>query len=369
VKVFIAGLSNSGKTTVFNALTGQALETTAYPTPVTKEITPHHGVVNVPDERLIRLAGVFRPEKVTPATLEFIDYPGIISGDAVRNRMVFDLIIKADALLHVVRAFEDESVMHPSGSLDPLRDVRDLETELILGDLEFVEKRLERIEEQAKKGRRPDEADRGLLLKCKEALEDEVSLRDVEFTEAERRLMLPYQFLTAMPEIIVLNIDEKDINSERIRNMEGDIRGYFRGKGRGLVPPVLSICGRIEMEITQLPEEERGEFLDDMGIDEPAMNKLCRVSYDALGLITFFTFIKDEVRAWSIRKGSNALKAAGRIHSDIERGFIKAEVVGYEDFVSAGADLHSVREKGLLRLEGKDYIVHDGDIITFKFNV
>jgi len=369
MKIVITGFSNSGKTTVFNALTGQDLETTVYPTPVTKETMPHHGVVNVPDERLDRLSEVFKPRKTTPATLEYIDYIGISGGDTSHNKMVFEMIKDSDAILHVVRVFENESVMHPSGSVDPVRDVRDFETELILGDLEFVEKRLERIEEQAKKGRRHDEADRGFLLKCREALEGEVSLRDVEFTEAEMRLMLPYQFLTTMPEIIVLNIDEKDVNSESIRNMESDIKGYFKGKGRGLVPPVLSICGKIEMEIIQLPEGERGDFLEEIGIDEPATVRLCRAVNNSLGLITFFTFIKNEVRAWTIRQGSNALGAAGRIHSDIERGFIKAEVVGYEDFISSGGDLHAVKEKGLLRLEGKDYIVHDGDIITFKFNV
>lgn len=369
MKIVITGFSNSGKTTVFNALTGQNLETAPYPTPVTKETIPHHGMVNVPDERLDRLSEVFKPRKITPATLEYIDYIGLSGGDTSHNKMVFEMIKDADAILHVVRAFEDESVMHPSNSIDPLRDVRNLETELILGDLEFVEKRLERIAEQAKKGKKPDEADREFLLKCKEALEDEVSLRDVEFTEVERRLMLPYQFLTTMSEIVVLNIDERDIDSERIRNMEDDIKRYFSEKGKGLVPPILSICGKIEMEISQLPEEERGDFLEEIGIDEPAMIRLCKAVNNALGLITFFTFIKNEVRAWTIKQGSNALKAAGKIHSDIERGFIKAEVVGYDDFISSGGEIHSVKEKGLLRLEGKDYIVQDGDIITFKFNV
>jgi hypothetical protein len=373
VKIVITGFSNSGKTTVFNALTGLNLETTSYPTAISKDIKPHSGIVKVSDERLERLSSVFKPRKTTHATLEYIDYPGIVSpatgSDASQNSMVFDLIKDSDAILHVVRVFEDESVIYPTGEVEPLRDVRSFETELILRDLEFIEKRLERIAEQAKKGKRPDEADREFLLKCKEALEDEISLGDVEFTEAEKRFMLPYQFLTTMPEIVVLNIDERDINSDRAGSMKEQIEGYFKGKGRGSVPPVLALCGKIEMEITQLPEEERGEFFDDMGIDEPAMNKLCRVSYEALGLITFFTVIKDEVRAWTVKQGSNALKAAGKIHSDIERGFIKAEVVSYEDFFSCGEDMHRARERGLLRLEGKDYILRDGDIINFKFNI
>ncbi|GAB4537545.1 MAG: redox-regulated ATPase YchF [Thermodesulfovibrionia bacterium] len=369
MKIFIAGFANSGKTTIFNALTGLNLDTTIYPTPLTKETTPHHGVVNVPDERLERLSSVFKPKKTTPATLQFIDYIGIIPNDPERNRMVYDLIKDSEAIVHVVRAFEDESVMHPSGSVDALRDVRNFETELIIGDMEFVEKRLERIEEQAKKGKRPDEADRTHLLKCREALEGEVSLRDVQFTDAERRLMLPYQFLTTMPEIIVLNIGEDQIGSDVIQRLQDDVINYFKGKGNGIIPPVIPVCGKMEMEIAQLPEDERRGFLEEMGIGEPAMERLCKITYETLGLISFLTVGKDEVRAWTIKGGTNAQSAAGRIHSDMERGFIKAEVVSYDDFISSGKDMHRVKERGLLRLEGKDYIVKDGDIITFKFNV
>ncbi len=372
MKIVITGFPNSGKTTIFNALTGLSLETTSYPTAISKDTRPHSGIVKVTDKRLDRLSSVFKPKKITHATLEFIDFPGISTstgGDALHNSMVFELIKNSDAILHVVRTFEDNSVIHPAGGVNPLRDVISFETELIIGDLEFVEKRLERIEEQAKKGKSTDKADKEFLLKCKESLEKETSLRDMEFTAGEKRLMLPYQFLTTMPEIIVLNIDEKDINSERIRNIQGEIKRYFKEKGKGFIPPILAICAKIEMEIAQLPEEERGDFLSGMGIDEPLMNKLCKITYESMGLITFFTFIKGEVRAWMLSKGSNALMAAGRIHSDIERGFIKAEVVSYDDFVSSDEDMHSVKERGLLRLEGKDYIIQDGDIITFKFNV
>lgn len=372
MKIIITGLSNSGKTTVFNALTSLNLETTSYPTTISRDTRPISGIVKVPDERLERLSLAFKPKKITHATLEYIDYPGVsisAGDDALHNSMVFELIKGSDAILHVVRAFKDESVMHPIGCVDPLRDVRAFETELILGDLEFIEKRLQRIAEQVKKGKRPDEEDRGFLLKCKDALEKETSLRNIEFTEGEKILMLHYQFITTIPEIIVLNIDEKDINSDRVRDLQEQIKRYFKEKGKGLIPSVLSICGKTEMEIAQLSEEERGDFLKEMKIDEPAMNKLCKVTYESLGLITFFTFIKDEIRAWTVKKGSNALFAAGRIHSDIERGFIKAEVVKYEDFLSSDMDMHRVKERGLLRLEGKDYIVHDSDIITFKFNI
>jgi len=369
MKLTITGFSNSGKTTVFNALTGLNLPATIYATAISPELEPHMGVVKVPDARVERLSAVYTPKKTTFATVEYIDYAGITSGDVSHNAKVFNLIKDADAVVHVVRAFEDESVVHPLGNLDPVRDVRAFESELILGDLEFVEKRLQKIEEQAKRGKKQDEADRHLLMKCKKALEDEVSLRSLAFNEDEKRLMLPYQFLSTMPEIIVLNIGEKDINSESVKKFQNEIESYFKGTGQSAVPPVLPLCGKIEMEIAQLSPDEAKGFLEDLGIDEPAMHRLCHVSYEALGLIPFFTVGKDEVRAWTIKKGTSAQQAAGKIHSDIERGFIRAEVVHYQDFISSEEDMHKAKEKGLVRLEGKTYQVRDGDIINFKFNV
>jgi GTP-binding protein YchF len=369
MRLTITGFSNSGKTTVFNALTGLNLPTTTYPTVISPELEPHMGVVKIPDARVDRLSAIYNPKKTTYATVEYVDYAGITSGDVSHNAKVFNLIKDADAVVHVVRIFEDESILHPLGSLDPARDVRSFESELILGDLEFVEKRLQKIEEQAKRGKKQDEADRHLLMKCKKALEDEISLRNLQFNEDEKRLMLPYQFLSTMPEIIVLNIGEKDISSEKVKNFQNEIESYFKGTGQSAIPPVLALCGKIEMEIAQLPPDEAKAFLDDLGIDEPAMHKLCHVSYDALGLIPFFTVGKDEVRAWTIKKGTNAQQAAGKIHSDIERGFIRAEAVHYKDFISSDGDMHKAKEKGLVRLEGKTYPVQDGDIINFKFNV
>jgi len=369
MKLTITGFSNSGKTTVFNALTGLNLATTTYPTVISPELEPQIGMVKVPDARIERLAAVYNPKKTTYATVEYVDYAGITSGDVAQNTKVFNLMKDADAVVHVVRAFEDESIVHPMQSIDPVRDVKSFEAELILGDLELVEKRLQKIEEQARKGKKQDEADRGLLLKCKKALEDEMSLRNLEFTGEEKRLMLPYQFLSTMPEIIVLNIDERDINSGKVKNFQNEIEAYFKAVGQSVIPPVLALCGKIEMEIVQLPADEAKAFLDDLEIDEPAMHKLCRISYDALGLIPFFTVGKDEVRAWTIQKGTTAQQAAGKIHSDIERGFIRAEVVGYDDFISSEEDMNRVKEKGLARLEGKTYPVRDGDIINFKFNV
>ncbi|MBI5057182.1 MAG: redox-regulated ATPase YchF [Nitrospirae bacterium] len=369
MKLTITGFSNSGKTTVFNALTGLNLATTTYPTVISPDLEPQIGMVKVPDVRIERLTAVFDPKKTTYATVEYVDYAGITKGDVSHNTKVFNLLKDADAVVHVVRAFEDGSIIHPMGSVDTVRDVKSFEAELILGDLELVEKRLQKIEEQAKKGKKQDEADKQLLLKCKKALEEEISLRNLEFNEEEKRLMLPYQFLSTMPEIIALNIDEKDINSDKIKNFQNEIEAYFKSAGQSSVPPVLSLCGKIEMEIAQLPADEAKVFLEDLGIAEPAMNMLCRISYAALGLISFFTVGKDEVRAWTIKKGTTAQMAAGKIHSDIERGFIRAEVVSYEDYVSSGEDMVKAKEKGLFRLEGKTYPVRDGDIINFKFNV
>ena len=369
MKLIVTGFSNSGKTTVFNALTGQDLETTTYSTSISAEIEPHHGIVKIPDSRVDKLTKIYEPKKTTYASVEYIDYLGIASGDVTQNSKIFNLIKDSDAIVHVVRAFEDDSIVHPMNNVNPVRDVSSFEDELILGDLEFVEKRLEKIEDQAKKGKKKDDSDKGLLLKCKEALESETSLRNIEFNDDEKRQMLPYQFLTTIPEIIVLNISENDINSENTLNLQNDIAAYFQGKGLGSVPPIIALCGKIEMEIAQLPADEAEIFLEDLGIEEPAMHKLCRVSYDALGLISFLTVGSDEVRAWTIKKGLAAQQAAGKIHSDIERGFIRAETVSYDDLIASDGEMAKVKEKGLARLEGKTYEIKDGDIINFKFNV
>lgn len=386
MKLAIIGLSNSGKTTVFNALTGQNLETTIYPT-VSGE--PNFGVVKVPDCRVDKLAVIYKPKKITYATVEYIDYMGITKGDVAQNRKVFDLIKDADAVVHVVRAFEDDSVSHPMNEINALRDAEIVELEMILGDLEFVEKRLERMEEGAKRGKKPGETEKKLLLKCKDALEKEIPLRNVHFDDEEMKVMKPLQFISTKPEVVVLNIGEKDLNTDKIRNIKKETDEYYE-KIKSPLPPLtkgamgggkecgeggfvarhssLSLCGKIEMEIAQLSQNEAVEFLNDLGIEEPALNKLIHISYDLLGLISFLTCGEDEVRAWTITKGTNAQNAAGKIHSDIERGFIRAEVVGYDDFISSGS-MAAARDKGLLRLEGKTHEVKDGDIINFRFNV
>ncbi|MEJ2684923.1 MAG: redox-regulated ATPase YchF [Candidatus Sulfobium sp.] len=361
MKIAITGLANSGKTTIFNALTGLNLETTVYPALVSE---PHIGVVKVPDARVDRLSEIYRPKKTTYATVEYIDYIGLTKGDMEQNRKVADLIRDADEVVHVVRGFVDETVVHPMGDVDPVRDAGTVELEMIFGDLELVEKRLERMEEGMKKGRKPDEAEKRLLLKCKEILESEKPLRNEMFTEEEQKSMRHLQFMSIKPSVVVLNTDEKERDTEKTHAALSGLEAIFSG---GQVR-VLALCGKIEMEIAQLPDEEAVAFLEDLGVSEPALNRLVRVSYDLLGLISFLTSGEDEVRAWTIRKGTNAQKAAGKIHSDIERGFIRAEVVSYDDFIGQGT-MQAAREKGLLRLEGKTYEVRDGDIINFRFNV
>jgi hypothetical protein len=361
VKIAIIGLANSGKTTIFNALTGQNLETTVYPT---MSAEPHMGVVKVPDVRIDRLAEIYRPKKITYATVEYLDYMGLTKGDMDQNRKVFDLIKDADAIVHVVRGFTDETVVHPLESLDACRDAETLELEMVFGDLELVDKRLQRMDEGMKRGKKPDETEKRVLLKCKDVLEQEKPLRDIAFTEEEEKSMRHLQFMSVKPEVVALNISEADLNIEGASRQMTELQSFYQGKQ----VRVISLCGRIEMEIAQLSADEARAFLDDLGIVEPALNKLIHVSYDLLGLISFLTCGEDEVRAWTISRGMNAQHAAGKIHSDIERGFIRAEVVSYDDFVAQGG-MSGAREKGQLRLEGKTYEVRDGDIINFRFNV
>lgn len=361
MKIAIIGLANSGKTTIFNALTGLNIDTTIYPT-ITAE--PHIGVVKVPDARVDRLAGIYKPKKITHAAVEYIDYLGITKGDAEQNRKVFDLIKDTDAIVHVIRGFENESVVHPLDSIDPKRDAETIELEMIFGDLELVEKRLERMEQGIKRGKKPDETEKKLLIKCKEILEKETSLRNIEFSGEDQKTMKHLQFMSVKPEVVVLNVDEQNIDSEITRTAFSGLTVIFNGPKVNL----LALSGKIEMEITRLSHEEAKIFLDDLGIEEPALNKLISVSYDLLGLISFLTVGEDEVRAWTIKKGMDAQSAAGKIHSDIERGFIRAEVVAYNDFIANGS-MAAAREKGLLRLEGKTYEVRDGDLINFRFNV
>ena len=358
MKVTLIGLPNSGKTTIFNAVTGQNIETPIYST-TSDEANP--GIVKVPDARVDTLTGIYAPKKTTYATIEYLDLPGITRGDVKQNRKIFDLIRDTEAIVHVVRVFQDPAVVHPLGNNDPLRDIETVELELIFGDLELVEKRLERMEEGKKRGKKPDDSERKLLLKCRDFLMQEIPLRTVDFTEEELRVMRTLQFLSTVPEAVVLNVGEEDLQTDTIAEVFSKIVDRYQ-------MPLLVLCGKIEMEISQLSPDDIKPFLDDLGIDEPASTRLIHTCYRILGLISFLTVGDDEVRAWTIRGGTNALNAAGKVHSDIERGFIRAEIISFEEFIAVG-NMHAAREKGRLRLEGKSYQVKDGDIINFRFNV
>ncbi|MEW6018381.1 MAG: redox-regulated ATPase YchF [Pseudomonadota bacterium] len=365
MKLGIIGLPNSGKTALYNALTAQDAETTTYPNPASDE--PRVGTVKVPDERIDRLSAIFKPRKTVYADVTCLDITGFAAGiSASRQKTsLFNQLWEADAVIHVVRAFEDESVSHPEETIDPLRDAQALELELVFHDLELAETRLERIALSMKKGVGEEfKAEQAALEKCRAQLEEEKPLRNLNLSDAERVAIGSLMFASIKPELVVLNIGEGEIKSPKTRSQVDALRKYYSGKDA----LVFALSAEIEMEISQLEPEEAKAFLEDLGIEEPAKNRVIREAYELQGLISFFTVGEDEVRAWTIRKDTTALKAAGKIHSDIERGFIKAETIGYDDFMAAGT-MAAAKEKALLRLEGKDYVVQDGDIVNFRFNV
>ncbi len=361
MKIAITGLINSGKTTIFNALTGLNQETTVYSS---KAVSPNIGTVKVPDERIDKLSSIFKPKKTTFATIEYIDFLGLTIGDSAHNTKVVEFIKDSDAVVKVLRFFDNDSVSHPMDMIDPLRDLESIDMELIISDLALVEKRLEKIDENLKKGRKVDIAEKDMMVKLRDNLESETPIREVELNEEERKSVRHLQFVTDKPEILLLNIAENDIDSEKADDI---VNRIATGKGptrRSLT----ALCGSVEMDIAQLPPSEAVEFLDDLGIEKPALTRLIDICYKQLGLISFLTVGEDEVRAWTIKENTTALKAAGKIHSDIEKGFIRAEVVSYNDFINAG-NMTEARKRGQIHLEKKTYEVKDGDIINFKFNV
>jgi GTP-binding protein YchF len=357
MKIGLVGLGKSGKTTLFNLLTGSSVATARYDS---GRAELHTGVARVPDPRVDVLRGLFNPKKTTYATFEVVDLAGIAKGE--RAGLDTKEFRNADALLHIVRAFPDPALDAP----DPKRDIEDLETELLLADLEVVERRLERLEASIKKQRKDAEiAERELLARLKIALESERPLRAETLTVDEEKLVRGFTFLSAKPIFHIVNLDEKSIASgERVVETFG--LGDVAARSRTRVGWVSAV---IETEIARLSGDEQQAFLADLGLSEPAIRRVLRECYALLGLISFFTVGEDEVRAWPIREGTRAQDAAGVVHSDIARGFIRAEVNGYDELVAVDGSFAELRARGQLRLEGKDYVVRDGEVCHFRFNV
>lgn len=366
LRTALIGYPQVGKSTLFQLMTSAAdggrqahgkLEVTI-------------GVARVPDERLDVLTAMFNPRKRVPATVEFADIPGRASGSSAEALLDVAAYRNADALVHVLRAFSDPAIAHAAGSIDPRRDARTMEDELILADLAVVEKRLDRLVKDLKKARTPElEREQAILVRCKAQLESGAPLRAMELADDDRRRLRGFQFLSAKPLLIVVNVDEADLGGDggaaaALDDVVGryDLRSVASGPSTG----VVAICAKIELEIAQLEPADAAAFLADLGLASSGLDRIIRASYDLLGYISFFTVGDDECRAWSIPRGLHAQAAAGEIHTDLSRGFIRAEVVAYERLTSRRT-MQACREHGEVRLEGKEYIVADGDIMNVRF--
>jgi hypothetical protein len=348
----IIGLPQVGKTTLFRILTKAHVDTKGGQ-------TAHVGVAKVPEPRLLELAKLYNPKKITYATVQYVDLPGV---QKERMRESLATLRDVDAIAHVIRVFDDPSVPHSEGGIDPLRDATNLDLELILSDHDQISKRLERVEKDLKKKKDPLlELEKNVLEKCKTHLEAEKPLRELELTAEERRPIGGFLFLSQRPMLYVLNLGD-DEAAELDKAVEKHKLAALQGRPN---TAVVAVCGRLEAELAEMEEKEAAELLASYGLKEPGLNRLIRATYDLMGLIQYFTAGEPEVRAWTIRKGSNAVKAAGEIHSDIEKGFIRAEVVRCADLLAAGS-IAAAKEKAQVRLEGKEYIVQEGDVILFR---
>ncbi|MEN6414040.1 MAG: redox-regulated ATPase YchF [Veillonellales bacterium] len=364
LEVGIVGLPNVGKSTLFNAITKAGAEAANYPFCT---IEPNIGVVEVPDERLWKLTEMYKPKKTTPAAMRFVDIAGLVKGasqgEGLGNKFLAH-IRQVDAVAQVVRCFQDEDITHVEGGLDPLRDIEIINTELCLADLETLEKRLDRCRKLLKTNDKKIPAELAVLERIQEVLQQAQPARRVEISEVEQEFITDLNLMTLKPVLFVANIGEDEVANPETNPYVKKVQEYAAQEGA----EVIAVSAKVESEIAELPEEDAREFLTELGLSESGLDKLIRASYKLLGLMNFFTAGEDEVRAWTIKRGTKAPRAAGKIHTDIERGFIRAEIVSYNELMAAGSH-NAAREKGQVRLEGKEYIMQDGDVTYFRFNV